>query len=227
MKVLHVIWSSNIGGIENVVMHLCKAQQSHSTIEPTLFAAKSEGPLIEQLNHFKISYVKGGFKSGYTNISKLSNCVKVFKNFDIIHLHSFNPILALAAVLAKKKIVFTEHGNFGFERKKRFFEKLVKSFQGYFLRNFPNAILFNSNFTKSVAQNSYRLADKNTYVVYNGIEVPNNVETEVKYDLNNTYKIGFVGFKTGPGLSGFVGHLIHEWVIITNLLLLLVGFYLI
>ena len=142
---------------------------------------------------FKISYVKGGFKSGYTNISKLSNCVNVFKNFDIIHLHSFNPILALAAVLAKKKIVFTEHGNFGFEREKRFFEKLVKSFQGYFLRNFPNAILFNSNFTKSVAQNSYRLADKNTYVVYNGIEVPNNVETEVKYDLNNTYKIGFVG----------------------------------
>lgn len=38
------------------------------------------------------------------------------------------------------------------------------------------------------------------------------------------YKIGFVGFKTGTGISGFAGHLIHEWVIITNLLLLLVGF---
>lgn len=38
------------------------------------------------------------------------------------------------------------------------------------------------------------------------------------------YKIGFAGFKTGTGISGFAGHLIHEWVIITNLLLLLVGF---
>ena len=38
------------------------------------------------------------------------------------------------------------------------------------------------------------------------------------------YKIGFAGFKTGPGINGFTGHLIHEWVIITNLLLLLVGF---
>ena len=38
------------------------------------------------------------------------------------------------------------------------------------------------------------------------------------------YKIGFAGFKTGPGINGFAGHLIHEWVIITNLLLLLVGF---
>ncbi len=38
------------------------------------------------------------------------------------------------------------------------------------------------------------------------------------------YKIGFAGFKTGPGVNGFAGHLIHEWVIITNLLFLLVGF---
>ncbi len=38
------------------------------------------------------------------------------------------------------------------------------------------------------------------------------------------YKIVFTGFKTGPGIAGFVGHLGHEWVIIANLLCLLVGF---
>ena len=38
------------------------------------------------------------------------------------------------------------------------------------------------------------------------------------------YKIGFSSFKTGFGIEGFIDHLIHEWVIITNLLLLLVGF---
>jgi Na+/H+ antiporter NhaD/arsenite permease-like protein len=38
------------------------------------------------------------------------------------------------------------------------------------------------------------------------------------------YKIAFTGFKTGPGLAGFVFHLGHEWVILTNLLCLLVGF---
>lgn len=38
------------------------------------------------------------------------------------------------------------------------------------------------------------------------------------------YKLGFTGFKTGPGLSGLVSHLGHEWVILTNLLGLLVGF---
>jgi Na+/H+ antiporter NhaD/arsenite permease-like protein len=38
------------------------------------------------------------------------------------------------------------------------------------------------------------------------------------------YKIVFTGFKTGPGIPGFFWHLGHEWVILTNLLGLLLGF---
>ena len=38
------------------------------------------------------------------------------------------------------------------------------------------------------------------------------------------YKLGFTGFNTGPGLGGLALHLQHEWVILTNLLGLLLGF---
>jgi Na+/H+ antiporter NhaD/arsenite permease-like protein len=38
------------------------------------------------------------------------------------------------------------------------------------------------------------------------------------------HKVGFTGFKTGTGLPGFALHLAHEWVILTNLLGLLLGF---
>jgi Na+/H+ antiporter NhaD/arsenite permease-like protein len=38
------------------------------------------------------------------------------------------------------------------------------------------------------------------------------------------YKLGYTGFKEGPGLGGLLSHLHHEWVILTNLLCLLVGF---
>jgi len=38
------------------------------------------------------------------------------------------------------------------------------------------------------------------------------------------YKIVFTGFKTGPGVTGFFWHLGHEWVILTNLFGLLLGF---
>jgi Na+/H+ antiporter NhaD/arsenite permease-like protein len=38
------------------------------------------------------------------------------------------------------------------------------------------------------------------------------------------YKMVFSPFKTGAGLPGFGSHLLHEWVILINLLLLLLGF---
>ena len=38
------------------------------------------------------------------------------------------------------------------------------------------------------------------------------------------YKVGFAGFKNGPGLAGFAVHLQHEWVILANLFGLLLGF---
>ena len=38
------------------------------------------------------------------------------------------------------------------------------------------------------------------------------------------YKLGFTGFRTGPGFGGLTLHLVHEWVILTNLLGLLLGF---
>lgn len=38
------------------------------------------------------------------------------------------------------------------------------------------------------------------------------------------YKFLVVGFKFGPGFSGFAAHLSHEWVILSNLFMLLMGF---
>ncbi|WP_313950161.1 citrate transporter [Accumulibacter sp.] len=38
------------------------------------------------------------------------------------------------------------------------------------------------------------------------------------------YKIAFTGFKTGDGFGGFASHMAHEWSLLVNLFLLLVGF---
>jgi Na+/H+ antiporter NhaD/arsenite permease-like protein len=38
------------------------------------------------------------------------------------------------------------------------------------------------------------------------------------------YKLAFTGFKFGQGLGGFGQHMAHEWVMLTNLFLLLMGF---
>ncbi|MGH6767856.1 MAG: citrate transporter, partial [Xanthobacteraceae bacterium] len=38
------------------------------------------------------------------------------------------------------------------------------------------------------------------------------------------YKLVFTGFKFGPGIAGLGQHMLHEWVILANLFLLLMGF---
>jgi Na+/H+ antiporter NhaD/arsenite permease-like protein len=38
------------------------------------------------------------------------------------------------------------------------------------------------------------------------------------------YKLAFTGFKFGTGLTGLVGHMAHEWVVLANLFCLLMGF---
>jgi len=38
------------------------------------------------------------------------------------------------------------------------------------------------------------------------------------------YKLFFTGFRSGSGVAGLLDHLSHEWVILSNLLLLLMGF---
>jgi Na+/H+ antiporter NhaD/arsenite permease-like protein len=38
------------------------------------------------------------------------------------------------------------------------------------------------------------------------------------------YKLVFTGFKFGTGLAGLAGHMAHEWVILSNLFFLLMGF---
>ena len=39
-----------------------------------------------------------------------------------------------------------------------------------------------------------------------------------------SYKLAFTGFRDGPGLGGLASHIGHEWVILANLFLLLMGF---
>jgi Na+/H+ antiporter NhaD/arsenite permease-like protein len=38
------------------------------------------------------------------------------------------------------------------------------------------------------------------------------------------WKWAFTGFPSGPGLAGLTAHVLHEWVVFANLLLLLIGF---
>jgi glycosyltransferase involved in cell wall biosynthesis len=193
MKVLHIIWSSNIGGIESLVFNLCKAQNKNDKIVPTIFIAKSGGPLPDKIKDEKLNLIEGNFKKGSTNISELQLCIRHFSNFDILHIHSFNPIIAYAAIKSKKKIVYTEHGNFGFQRKISFSENISRKLLNYFLNTNINFITFNSIFSEQESKKRYGLTNVRNEVVFNGIDLTNNTFESVSNFVKAKITIGTVG----------------------------------
>jgi glycosyltransferase involved in cell wall biosynthesis len=193
MNVLHIIWSSNIGGIESLVFNLCKTQKRNGKINPTIFTAKSGGALIDKIKTEGINLIEGNFKKGSTNISLFKLCVNYFKKFDVLHIHSFNPVIAAAAINSKKRIIYTEHGNFGFQRKIGITEKLSRILLKYFINNNIDFITFNSQFTLQESKKRYGLHHVKNEVVFNGIDLSVVDFNRNKNSLKPKITIGTVG----------------------------------
>jgi len=190
-SVIHVVWSSGIGGIESLVLNLCMEESKNSNLNVAIFTAKSGGPLSEAVKKNNIKLFEGDFKKGSFNISSYKSCIEIFKNFDIIHIHSFNPIIALAAINSGKKIVYTEHGNFGFERKINLTERINRKLLSAFINKHIDFITFNSNFTQATSLERYGLNKTKKQVVYNGIAINSN---PIKHSIDKKeIVIGTVG----------------------------------
>jgi glycosyltransferase involved in cell wall biosynthesis len=204
ISVVHVIWSANFGGIETLVSSLCAEQKNNPELKVELLIAKGKIPSKRTdgqsyLVHF--AELKNGFDFSF---QKYKNLRSFFNQFDIIHIHSFNLLVVYAAVAAGKKIVFTEHGNFGFGRRQKLTDILNYFFLKRFLRKHVSFISFNSEFTEQVARARYKLTARNSEVIYNGIcfsSVKNDSipDEELKKKLNGKFVIGtssrFAGFK--------------------------------
>ncbi len=183
IKVLHILWSASMGGIGRVVINLCNAQLRNDHLTIGVLIAKSEGELLPQLKTLGIKIHESGFIKGNDNRKDvLLNCKKTFEEYDLLHFHSFNPSLAKLAVKSKKKIIYTEHGNFAFGREMTIKDYIVRYFQQNFLNKQVNFITFNSEFSKNTSLKRFGLKSVKNKVVYNGC-------ADLKISLsNNNFK---------------------------------------
>lgn len=188
LKVLHLLWTAQMGGIERLVLNLCAEQTNNSTLKIGIYIAKNDGFLSEEFTNSKIKIHYGNIKSGFSfSLNKLKETIKIFSEYDIIHFHFFNPLLAYAALKCNKKIIYTEHGNFGFGQEKKFSKNILYSIQKYFLNHKVDYITFNSSFTEKTALEKYGLSGIKKSVVYNGI--PNlTINFENNFNTNNSDK---------------------------------------
>ena len=201
IRVVHIVWSDGFGGILTLVNDLTTAQAKQKDLSVEIFLCKSPDNGNEHAFKFAVPCHYGNLQKG-TDVSPaiIRNLTKLFKEYDILHFHSFNLATAIAAVNSGKKIFYTEHGNFGFGRKLSFGNKISRWMLKMFLHRM-NFISFNSEFTQAYAEKIYHLKC-NRAVIYNGTNSSPLIKTDDKLLLSiaeKTFVVGtssrFVGFK--------------------------------
>src|SRR5690606_28260147 len=114
-KVLHVIWSGNIGGAEVLLLNTLKKMTSEcdekQVFRHYLCILRNEGPLVSDFRNLGIPIVCFHAKNGLDlkMLLQLSNHIKKYK-FDIVHLHSSLFPAPIVKLFSKAKVVRTEHG---------------------------------------------------------------------------------------------------------------------
>lgn len=170
LRVLHVIWSANLGGITRLVLNLCDYQRRNDLAQADILVCRQHG--IEKTDSQKsaIRIHELDLRSGTDfNPVKIMRCVKIMRDYDFIHLHIFHPLIAFSALQSGKGILFTEHGNFGLGRAIGIRGRVVQFLKTKFLVRSDVAITCNSRFTALTLSEINRIPQDKLQVVYNGI----------------------------------------------------------
>ncbi len=171
-RVVHITWSAAFGGIQRVLSDLVAAQVAAGTIRPAIVVGQGEGPFSAHYAATGAPVHYCGLNSGFDlNPAKYWRLYRALKDADLVHMHDFNPFIALTVLLARKRIVYFEHGNFGMGRKLKRSEMLNRRLLRAFLNHCVEVLCTNSRFTERVAMDMYSLGRVGKQVVPNGAAV--------------------------------------------------------
>lgn len=202
MRVVHYIGSLGFGGIERLVYDLVSQQIKRDSIKTAIGIGKLKGEFKTQFESLGATLINFDLSSGFDlNPLKILKVSRVFKDYDVIHLHGFHLAVALAAIFSRKKIIYTEHGNFGFGRQKKISDELSFLLRKLFFKHTKVSICCNSNFTKDYVETNFYSGNR-LKVVYNGSNLDNEVNENLKFKLHKKYKDKFI-VGTSSRLAGF------------------------
>lgn len=192
------------GGNGKMVSELLREQKKGCNLEIGLMLTKKSGnffdAILDYVNNIHIIELNSSFSISPIHIL---NCIKVMKNFDILHFHSFVFPFYIAGVLSRKPMIYYIHGFPRFRYKtsiitriKRFVKKNINKI---FLKYFCSAVIANSFYTKMKIHEIYKIKEDKIKVIYCGLDFDLIVSTkdknQIKKDLNipqEKYIIGCV-----------------------------------
>ncbi|TDU42888.1 glycosyltransferase involved in cell wall biosynthesis [Gelidibacter sediminis] len=202
MRVIHYIGSLRFGGIERLVFDLVSQQIKREDTIVAIGVGKRLGEFSSNFESLGIEIVNFELNSGFDlNPLKIINIVRCFKDYDIIHLHGFHLSVAVASILARRKLIYTEHGNFGFGRQITNTDRLSFLLRRLFYKYCPVQICCNSKFTLNYVKSNFYNGKRLT-LIYNGSALFNSVNEDLKHKLNQKYLGKFI-LGTTSRLAGF------------------------
>jgi glycosyltransferase involved in cell wall biosynthesis len=182
LRVLHVLGSGQVGGIERLVSDLCAEQSRSGDVIPSVIFTRSGGPFAEAIRAQGTEVIQldtprcAGL--GPTSIARL---IRAARANGVVHLHGFTPAVAFALAWSARPVLFHEHGVFGQGRSLNARDRLKRRLKSWFLRHCVAVTVANSHWTADQATTLYRLERTKLAVVHNGIST--------------------TGFRQGAGMS--------------------------
>lgn len=181
MRVLHVIWSTEYGGIERVVRDLIEVQIS-AGMEVALFSARRQGGWMERMSK-TVEVHFGGVRSGWDlSPPTIMRLKKLFSKYDLLHTHTLSPVLEIAAVLSKVQVVHTVHGGKGINSPLTRRARILNWMHGYYLRTSNVRVVGNSIWTADRASKIYDIDRHAIAVVQNGTSIESVAVIEKQRD---------------------------------------------
>jgi glycosyltransferase involved in cell wall biosynthesis len=124
--------------------------------------------------------------------------ISLFKDYDIINLHTYSPWAVLAAGLLRKRVVYTFHGAFGFRA--RWTDSLKKQFYRAVVNRLSDRIVFATETSLSIYQNRIGsvLPDKKIALFPLGLQIEKIKSVRTKKELrralglDNRFLVGTV-----------------------------------
>jgi glycosyltransferase involved in cell wall biosynthesis len=171
LRVVHYLWSAQIGGIERLVLDLAVEQRARGGVDPVVLLGAGRGQLLDRYRSAAVPVEVGGLRGGADlSPGKRRRLTGLFAGADVLHLHAYHPLVASAARRAGVPVVFTEHGAFGIGRRRRLAEGVKRWLERRFL-NGVQFVTFNSEHTRRTARSIFGLSEVPQEVIYNGTPV--------------------------------------------------------
>lgn len=202
MRLMHLVLSLNIGGLEIVVINLLR-QMDREIYTPFLCCLKEPGSLVHEVDKLGIKTVVLGKNGGGIDFSVLARLAMILKRegIDIIHSHNPGPhfYAALAGKLAGVSVIIhTKHGRNPFRNWREPFLRKILSCM-------TDKIVAVSDDANEIAISKEKFSKRRVVTIINGIDID-------KYcsNIDVAGKKREIGVSDGDFIIGIVARLASE-----------------